>query len=208
MYSAAQLQAATQQNGQIDIDRLTEIVRTKLSQEQQQVQAVQYRRQMVADATQANISLIKESAVVDTLLQLGIDPDEVFGTQGLTESAEYLRTKASEAAAALEDGMIMGDEADEQVLAEMVEMAIEDPVAASEVVYELTGEEVDPEELEAAAVGLVEAAIQEDEGMDKEAHVKLSQVSNLAEARGWSDTAQELVQLRAQRIAYHHLTGE
>lgn len=208
MYSAAQLQAATQQNGQIDIDRLTEIVRTKLSQEQQQVQAVQCRRQMVADATQANISLIKESAVVDTLLQLGIDPDEVFGTQGLTESAEYLRTKASEAAAALEDGMIMGDEADEQVLAEMVEMAIEDPVAASEVVYELTGEEVDPEELEAAAVGLVEAAIQEDEGMDKEAHVKLSQVSNLAEARGWSDTAQELVQLRAQRIAYHHLTGE
>lgn len=146
-------------------------------------------------------SLLDEMATAHTvafLKQSGVDVDEVFGIEGLSDIADDLLHEAAQYKIAISEALVEGEDAAEDLAEMTLEEAMEDPEVAAALISEATGEDIAPEDIEALAAELAEGSALDDEGYEKEAHVKLSSVGSILE--GLSTQAQYVIGLRAGAI--------
>ena len=160
----------------------------------------QYSMQKMSQVEQA-ASALDEMCWAHTagvLKASGVDVDEFFGVDGLYDATDDLVAAAADLRDKISEELAEAEELDEELAEEALEEAMGDPEVAAALISEATGEDIDPEDIEALALELAEGMSLDDEGYEKEAHVKLSSAVGVLEKL--SSPAQFVIGLRARGI--------
>jgi len=101
-----------------------------------------------------------------------------------------LKKEAMAEMEALEDRVIEHDELKTELMDDLIDAASEDPAAAADMIQEATGEDVSPDEVEAAANEVAEVLVKDEvnDGPTKESS------NQRARIQGWAQVTPEFVQ--------------
>jgi len=154
-------------------------------------QAAEKRSSVLRQQTRNSIMKISEYRALMTLKDAGFQ---------LTKEAEarlpQLRKQSEKEMEALEDRVIEHDSMKEELMEDLIEGAAEDPTVAAQLIEAASGEDVTPEEVEAAADAVAEVMVKEEvQGNTKESSAQRAQLQKLSSS--WPEFTKQVVLARS-----------